>query len=40
MTFDKLKNKLTLTGVSPLTVFFSDRPERIAENMKTTGGKS
>jgi hypothetical protein len=37
MTFDKASNKLTLTGVSPVTVFFTDRPERIAGNMKTTG---
>src|SRR5262245_12311622 len=36
MTFDKATNKLTLTGVSPVTVFFTDRPERIAGNMKTT----
>lgn len=35
MTFDKAANKLTLTGVSPVTVFFADRPERIAGNMKT-----
>lgn len=35
MTFDKSTNKLTLTGVSPVTVFFSDRPDRIAGNMKT-----
>jgi hypothetical protein len=35
MTFDKASNKLTLTGVSPVTVFFTDRPERIAGNMKT-----
>ncbi len=28
--------KLTLQGVSPVTVFFSDRPERIAGNMATT----
>jgi hypothetical protein len=35
MTFDKSTNKLTLTGVSPITVFFTDRPERIAGNMKT-----
>jgi hypothetical protein len=27
--------KLTLKGVSPVTVFFSDRPERIAGNMAT-----
>ena len=36
MTFDKATNKLTLTGVSPVTVFFSDRPERIAGNMATS----
>jgi len=36
LTFDKASNKLTLTGVSPVTVFFTDRPERIAGNMKTT----
>ena len=36
MTFDKSTNKLTLHGVSPITIFFSDRPERIAGNMKTS----
>jgi hypothetical protein len=36
MTFDKATNKLTLHAVSPITVFFADRPERIAGNMKTT----
>lgn len=36
VTFDKATSKLTLHGVSPITVFFSDRPERIAGNMKTT----
>jgi len=35
MSFDKSSSKLTLEGVSPITVFFSDRPERIAGNMKT-----
>src|ERR1700730_14187220 len=35
MTFDKSASKLTLTGVSPITVMFSDRPERIAANMRT-----
>jgi hypothetical protein len=35
MTFDKVRNALTLTGVSPVTIFFTDRPERIAGNMKT-----
>src|SRR4249920_1838393 len=36
MSFDKATNKLTLEGVSSTTLFFSDRPERIAGNMKTT----
>jgi hypothetical protein len=36
MTFDKAANRLTLTGVSPVTLFFSDRPERIAGNMSTS----
>src|SRR5262245_29113615 len=36
MSFDKSTNKLTLEGVSSTTLFFSDRPERIASNMKTT----
>jgi hypothetical protein len=36
MSFDKSANKLTLEGISPVTLFFSDRPERIAGNMKTT----
>jgi hypothetical protein len=35
MTFDPATNKLTLNGVSPATVFFTDRPERLAGNMKT-----
>ena len=35
LAFDKATNKLTLTGVSPVTVFFTDRPERIAGNMNT-----
>jgi hypothetical protein len=35
MTYDKTTGKLTLQKVSPITVFFSDRPERIAGNMKT-----
>ncbi|MGY4401841.1 hypothetical protein [Bradyrhizobium sp. USDA 3315] len=35
MTFDKGSSKLTLTGISPITVYFTDRPERIAGNMKT-----
>src|SRR5262249_5736475 len=36
MTFDNSTNKLTLNGISSTTLFFSDRPERIAGNMKTT----
>jgi hypothetical protein len=36
MTFDKATSKLQLHGVSPITVFFADRPERIAGNMKTS----
>lgn len=35
MSFDKGTNRLTLKDVSPVTLFFSDRPERIAGNMKT-----
>jgi hypothetical protein len=35
MTFDKSTRKLTLNGVSAVTVMFSDRPERIAANMRT-----
>ena len=35
MAFDAHQNRLTLRGVSPVTLFFTDRPERIAGNMKT-----
>lgn len=35
MSFDRTANRLTLTGVSPVTLFFTDRPERIAGNMST-----
>jgi hypothetical protein len=35
LTFDKSTNKLTLTDVGPVMVFFTDCPERIAGNMKT-----
>jgi hypothetical protein len=35
MKFDKASSKLVLEGVSPITLFFSDRPDRIAGNMKT-----
>jgi hypothetical protein len=36
MSFDKSTNKLTLDSIGSTTLFFSDRPERIAGNMKTT----
>jgi hypothetical protein len=36
MTFDKSTNKLNLDSVSSTTLFFTDRPERIAGNMRTT----
>lgn len=36
MTFDAATQVLTLTGVSPITLFFTDRPERTAGNMRTT----
>ena len=35
MRFDASASKLTLDGVSSVTTFFSDRPERIAGNMRT-----
>jgi hypothetical protein len=35
LTYDKSTNKLTLVDVAPMTVFFTDRPERLAGNMKT-----
>lgn len=35
MTFDKASSTLTLVDVSPVTVMFTDRPERVAGNMKT-----
>ena len=35
MTFDKATGKLTLEGVSPVTVMFTDRRERIASHMHT-----
>ena len=36
MKFDKATNKLSLIDVAPMTLFFTDRPERVAGNMKTT----
>ncbi len=36
MAFDAATGTLTLSGVSPVTLFFADRPERIAGNMSTT----
>jgi hypothetical protein len=35
MSFDRATNKLTLSDVSPITLFFSDRPNRITGNMLT-----
>lgn len=35
MAFAADENRLTLNGVSPVTLFFSDRPQRIAGNMET-----
>lgn len=35
MSYDSATKKLTLVGVSPVTLFFSDRPNRIAGNMAT-----
>jgi hypothetical protein len=35
MTFDRATSRLTLHEVSPVTLFFSDRPDRIAGNMRT-----
>lgn len=35
MSFDPATKKLTLNNVSPVTLFFSDRPKRIAGNMTT-----
>jgi hypothetical protein len=35
MSFDPASNQLTLKDVSPVTLFFSDRPNRIAGNMTT-----
>jgi hypothetical protein len=35
MLYDSATKKLTLSGISPVTLAFSDRPERIAANMTT-----
>ncbi len=35
MAFDAHQNRLTLRDVSQVTLFFTDRPERMAGNMKT-----
>lgn len=35
MTYDAKTSTLSLTGVSPVTLFFTDRPERTAGNMTT-----
>ncbi len=36
LTFDKASNTMSLISISPITLFFADRPERIAGNMKTS----
>lgn len=36
LAFDKATATLSLVDVSPITLFFADRPERIAGNMKTS----
>jgi hypothetical protein len=36
LAFDKATNTLSLIDVSPTTLFFADRPERVAGNMKTS----
>jgi hypothetical protein len=36
MTYDKATGRVTLKEISPVTVFFADRPERIAGNMPTS----
>ncbi|HEY9663860.1 MAG TPA: hypothetical protein V6C65_35880, partial [Allocoleopsis sp.] len=36
MSYDSTTKKLTLVGVSPVTLFFSDRPQRTAGNMTTS----
>ena len=36
MSFNPAANELTLVGVAPVTLFFTDRPERLAGNMKTS----
>jgi hypothetical protein len=35
LTFDKGTNQLKLEGISPIIIMFTDRPERIASQMKT-----
>lgn len=35
LSYDAETKRLSLKGVSPVTLFFSDRPERIAGNMAT-----
>lgn len=35
MSFDRAAGRLTLHEVSPVTLFFADRPDRIAGNMRT-----
>jgi hypothetical protein len=35
VSFDRTTGRISLHDVSPVTLFFSDRPERIAGNMRT-----
>lgn len=35
MTYDPATKRMTLTDANPVTLFFTDRPERIAGNMTT-----
>ncbi|UPY38445.1 hypothetical protein [Sediminicoccus sp. KRV36] len=35
MSFDRASNRLTLHEVSPITIMFADRPDRIAGHMQT-----
>jgi len=35
VVYHQASGKLTLQGISPVTIFFTDRPERIAGNMPT-----
>ena len=36
MSYDKESGKITLKDISPVTIFFADRPDRIVGNMHTS----